>query len=150
MEYLHTMVRVSDLEASLDFYCRKLGLQEVRRVDNDKGRFTLVFLAAPGDAERAANGPAPRTRRHDQPPAARRAHGVRPVAGRHLDRTSAEGRGKGASRTVGVDAQYGSLVGAGQPRGDNASDTVLPDSRDGRAIFYPGFMRGAWSLSGFS
>jgi lactoylglutathione lyase len=49
MEYLHTMVRVSDLEASLDFYCGKLGLKEVRRVDNDKGRFTLVFLAAPGD-----------------------------------------------------------------------------------------------------
>ena len=49
MEYLHTMVRVSDLDAALDFYCTKLGLKEVRRVDNDKGRFTLVFLAAPGD-----------------------------------------------------------------------------------------------------
>ncbi len=49
MEYLHTMVRVTDLDASLDFYCNKLGLQEVRRVDSEKGRFTLVFLAAPGD-----------------------------------------------------------------------------------------------------
>jgi lactoylglutathione lyase len=49
MKYLHTMVRVSDLEASLDFYVRKLGLVEIRRTDNDKGRFTLVFLAAPGD-----------------------------------------------------------------------------------------------------
>ncbi len=49
MEYLHTMVRVTDLDASLDFYVNKLGLQEVRRVDSDKGRFTLVFLAAPGD-----------------------------------------------------------------------------------------------------
>lgn len=53
MRYLHTMVRVSDLDASLDFYCNKLGLEEIRRYDNDKGRFTLVFLAAPGDADRA-------------------------------------------------------------------------------------------------
>jgi lactoylglutathione lyase len=48
MKYLHTMVRVNDLEASLDFYCRKLGLEEVGRHTNEKGRFTLVFLAAPG------------------------------------------------------------------------------------------------------
>src|SRR5512139_1531757 len=53
MRYLHTMVRVSNLEQSLDFYCNKLGLVEVRRYDNEKGRFTLVFLAAPGDQERA-------------------------------------------------------------------------------------------------
>ena len=49
MKYLHTMVRVSDLDESLDFYCNKLGLTELRRYDNDGGRFTLVFLAAPGD-----------------------------------------------------------------------------------------------------
>jgi lactoylglutathione lyase len=49
MKYLHTMVRVSDLERSLDFYCNKLGLKELKRMENDKGRFTLVFLAAPGD-----------------------------------------------------------------------------------------------------
>ena len=49
MKYLHTMLRVSDVEASLDFYCDKLGLREVRRVDNEKGRYTLIFLAAPGD-----------------------------------------------------------------------------------------------------
>ncbi len=49
MKYLHTMVRVSDLDESLDFYCNKLGLREVRRKDVEKGRFTLVFLAAPGD-----------------------------------------------------------------------------------------------------
>tara|TARA_R110002124_G_scaffold44864_1_gene136231 strand:- start:328 stop:747 length:420 start_codon:yes stop_codon:yes gene_type:complete len=49
MKYLHTMVRVSDIDASLRFYCDLLGLQELRRVDNEKGRFTLVFLAAPGD-----------------------------------------------------------------------------------------------------
>ena len=51
MKYLHTMVRVADLDASLDFYCNKLGLEELRRVDNEAGRFTLVFLAAPGDSE---------------------------------------------------------------------------------------------------
>lgn len=49
MKYLHTMVRVSDLDNSLDFYCDKLGLREIDRYENDKGRFTLVFLAAPGD-----------------------------------------------------------------------------------------------------
>lgn len=49
MRYLHTMVRVSDLDASLDFYCDKLGLVEQRRHDVEQGRFTLVFLAAPGD-----------------------------------------------------------------------------------------------------
>ena len=49
MRYLHTMVRVADIDASLDFYCKKLGLKEVRRVDNDKARFTLVFLCAPED-----------------------------------------------------------------------------------------------------
>jgi len=51
MKYLHTMVRVTDLDASLDFYCDKLGLQELRRAENSAGRFTLVFLAAPGDTE---------------------------------------------------------------------------------------------------
>ncbi|MEQ8407563.1 MAG: VOC family protein [Gammaproteobacteria bacterium] len=49
MKYLHTMVRVSDLDASLDFYCKKLGLEEIRRKVSDTGRFTLVFLAAPGN-----------------------------------------------------------------------------------------------------
>jgi lactoylglutathione lyase len=51
MKYLHTMVRISDLDASIDFYCNKLGLEELRRVDVEAGRFTLVFLAAPGDKE---------------------------------------------------------------------------------------------------
>jgi lactoylglutathione lyase len=49
MKYLHTMVRVTDLEASLDFYCNKLGLKEVRRIENEQGRFSLIFLAPPGD-----------------------------------------------------------------------------------------------------
>ncbi len=49
MKYLHTMVRVSNLESSLDFYCNTLGLKELRRYDSEQGRFTLVFLAAPDD-----------------------------------------------------------------------------------------------------
>lgn len=49
VKYLHTMVRVSDLDASIEFYCKHLGLQELRRRDSEQGRFTLVFLAAPGD-----------------------------------------------------------------------------------------------------
>ena len=49
MKYLHTMVRVADLPAALRFYCDALGLRELRRTDNERGRFTLVFLAAPGD-----------------------------------------------------------------------------------------------------
>jgi len=51
MKYLHTMVRVRDLEASLDFYCKHLGLVELRRHDSEQGRFTLIFLAAPGDED---------------------------------------------------------------------------------------------------
>ncbi|HEY7644599.1 MAG TPA: VOC family protein [Hyphomicrobiales bacterium] len=51
MKYLHTMVRVTDIDQSLDFYCNKLGLRELRRRVDEKGRYTLVFLAAPGDEE---------------------------------------------------------------------------------------------------
>ncbi|MDH3417338.1 MAG: VOC family protein [Gammaproteobacteria bacterium] len=51
MKYLHTMVRITDVEKSLDFYCDKLGLTELRRHDSEKGRFTLIFLAAPGDED---------------------------------------------------------------------------------------------------
>src|ERR1700677_1952032 len=59
MRYLHTMVRVADLDKSLAFYCDLLGLKEIRRVENKMGRFTLVFLAAPEDAERAKSEQAP-------------------------------------------------------------------------------------------
>ncbi|PMR69256.1 VOC family protein [Halomonas heilongjiangensis] len=59
MQYLHTMVRVSDLDASLHFYCDLLGLKEVRRKENEKGRFTLVFLAAPEDEARSTELQAP-------------------------------------------------------------------------------------------
>ncbi|HIC28442.1 MAG TPA: lactoylglutathione lyase [Rhodospirillales bacterium] len=51
MKYLHTMVRVTDIDASLDFYCNKLGLTETRRKDSEAGRYTLVFLAAPESLE---------------------------------------------------------------------------------------------------
>ncbi|MGL4395099.1 MAG: VOC family protein [Hyphomicrobium sp.] len=59
MRYLHTMVRVADLDRSLDFYCNKLGLVEIRRIDNEAGRFTLIFLAAPDDTDRARAEKAP-------------------------------------------------------------------------------------------
>lgn len=59
MRYLHTMVRVSDLDASLRFYCGLLGLEETRRTENAAGRYTLVFLAAPVDRARAAAERAP-------------------------------------------------------------------------------------------
>lgn len=51
MKYLHTMVRVSDLDESLDFYCNKLGMREIRRYDSEQGRFTLVFVAPPGNED---------------------------------------------------------------------------------------------------
>lgn len=59
MQYLHTMVRVSDLEVSLDFFCNKLGLIETNRMQSQQGRFTLVFLAAPDDVEAARANKAP-------------------------------------------------------------------------------------------
>lgn len=59
MRYLHTMVRVTDVEKSLDFYCTKMGMKEVRRIDNEKGRFTLIFLASSDDVETATAGKAP-------------------------------------------------------------------------------------------
>jgi lactoylglutathione lyase len=54
MKYLHTMVRVSDVDRSLDFYCNKLGFREVRRMESSQGRFTLIYLAAPGDNDEGA------------------------------------------------------------------------------------------------
>ena len=49
MKYLHTMIRISNIEDSLNFYCKGLGLKETRRIKNEKGRYTLIFLAAPND-----------------------------------------------------------------------------------------------------
>ena len=59
MRYLHTMVRVADVAQSLNFYCNNLGLTEVRRVESEQGRFTLIFLAAPGDEDAARQNRAP-------------------------------------------------------------------------------------------
>jgi lactoylglutathione lyase len=59
VKYLHTMVRVADLDASLDFYCDKLGLMEISRQESEKGRFTLIFLCAPDDEAQARAGKAP-------------------------------------------------------------------------------------------
>jgi lactoylglutathione lyase len=59
MQFLHTMVRVSDIEASLAFYCGALGMTEVSRYDVEKGRFSLIFLAAPEDSETAVTKDAP-------------------------------------------------------------------------------------------
>ncbi|BCJ90800.1 lactoylglutathione lyase [Terrihabitans soli] len=59
MRYLHTMVRIKDVDASLDFYCNKLGMVEIRRTENQAGRFTLIFLAAPEDKGNATAARAP-------------------------------------------------------------------------------------------
>jgi len=59
MQYLHTMIRIKDMDASLQFYCDGLGLQETRRYESTEGRFTLVFLAAPNDLDRAREDKAP-------------------------------------------------------------------------------------------
>ncbi|MBW8637110.1 VOC family protein [Hoeflea sp. WL0058] len=59
MRYLHTMVRVSNVEQALDFYCDKLGLVEIRRMESEAGRYTLIFLAAPGDVEHIETTQAP-------------------------------------------------------------------------------------------
>ena len=59
MRYLHTMVRVKDLEQSLDFYCKKLGMIEVRRTESEKGRYTNLFLAAPKDKTNAEASKSP-------------------------------------------------------------------------------------------
>jgi lactoylglutathione lyase len=59
MRYLHTMVRVADIDQSLDFYCKRLGMKEIRRLDNEGGRYTLIFLAAPEDDSAAREEKAP-------------------------------------------------------------------------------------------
>ncbi|TYC50424.1 lactoylglutathione lyase [Rhodobacterales bacterium] len=59
MRYLHTMVRVTNIEDSLDFYCNKMGMEEVRRTESEKGRFTLIFLAASEDVETGKSDAAP-------------------------------------------------------------------------------------------
>ncbi|KQZ16668.1 glyoxalase [Mesorhizobium sp. Root552] len=59
MRYLHTMIRITDIDASLDFFCNKLGLKEVRRFESEQGRYTLIFLAASADETAGTNSRAP-------------------------------------------------------------------------------------------
>ena len=153
MRYLHTMLRVRNLDAALDFYVNKLGLKETRRRVDEKGRYTLVFLAAPGDEKRveetkkegrpgleveltfnwdgdedygearyfghlayevddiyATCDRADEGRRHHQPAAARRRHGLRALARQAFDRAVAEGPGQAAAGAVEIHAQYRALV----------------------------------------
>ena len=136
MKYLHTMVRVTDVDASLKFYCDALGLEVLSRKDYPQGKFTLIFLAAPGDStaqvelthnwepESYGGG---RNFGHlayavdDIYAACERLqkHGVTinrpPRDGQHLHRTVAEGRSAAAARAVGVDAQHRQLVIPEQP-----------------------------------
>ena len=148
MRYLHTMVRVSNVEESLDFFADKLGLKEVRRTESQQGRFTLIFLAADENPDaqveltynwdpevytggrnfghlaysvadiyatcQRADGQG----RDHQSPAARRPHGVRQIARRHLDRASAAGRGAAAERALDLDAERRQLVTLPPPPAD--------------------------------
>ena len=153
MRFLHTMLRVRNLDAALHFYCNLLGLQEVRRRVDEKNRYTLVFLAAPEDVPaakaaldgRPADAPMRRAdlqlghrglrrgallrpprlrgrrhlchlrqadegRRHHQPAAARRQHGVRALARQAFDRAAAEGQAAAAEGALGLDAQHRQMV----------------------------------------
>ena len=143
MKYLHTMIRVSNLEQSVDFFINKLGFVEQRRYENEKGRFTLVFVAAP----ESPDAPVELTYNWDPEVytggrnfghlalgvdniydycANLQKHGItinRPprdgrmafikTPGRHLDRTAAEGRCAGTGRAVDLDAEHRDLVRPG-------------------------------------
>ena len=141
MKYLHTMVRVSDLDKSLDFYCNKLGMKEVRRLESQQGRFTLVYLAAPGDEDAqveltynwdpevygegrnfghlayevddiyATCETLMKHGVHHQSPAARRLHGLHPLARQYLDRVPAEGAAQAQAGALGLDAEQRQVVG---------------------------------------
>src|SRR6266849_3943837 len=96
MRYLHTMLRVRNLDQALDFYCNKLGLKEARRRVDEKNRYTLVFLAAPEDEGR----------RHHQSAAARRGYGLRALPRQAFDRALAERRPAAAQGTLELDAEH--------------------------------------------
>jgi lactoylglutathione lyase len=143
MRYLHTMLRVRNLDVALKFYQDALGLKEVRRIENEKGRFTLVFLCSADDLDALKKQPQTRgaplvelTWNWDEEKygedrffghlayevddiyatceklmkAARRQHGLRPLAGPALDRAATEGRPEAAAGALAVDAQYRPLV----------------------------------------
>jgi catechol 2,3-dioxygenase-like lactoylglutathione lyase family enzyme len=129
MKYLHTMIRVSNLEESLDFYCNKLGLKQCDRRDFEDGRFSLIFLAAEGDEDAqveltynwdpqeydegrhlrnlpTANG----CWRDHKPPAPRRAHGFRQISRQHLCRTTPKWRSPGTAGTLGEHGKHRQMV----------------------------------------
>jgi len=128
MRYLHTMLRVRNLDQALDFYCNKLGLKEARRRVDEKNRYTLVFLAAPEDETLVRRGALFRSsrlrgrrhlwamrkidegRRHHQPAAARRRDGFRALARQALDRALTERRPAAAEGAVGFHAQHRQVV----------------------------------------
>ena len=172
MKYLHTMVRVTDLDQSLRFYRDLLGLKEIRRHENEKGRYTLVFLAPPGqedcpveltynwDPEVYTGGRnfghlayevddiyafcdrADEGRRDHQSPAARRPHGLHPLARQHLGRDPAEGRLAAGQRAVDFHGQYRRLVDASLAysalRCSTPSPTSLRSSMVTAAAFWSG------------
>jgi len=139
MRYLHTMIRVTDLQASAAFFVEKLGMIEVRRSENEKGRFTLVFFAAPDDLAAAREAQAPLVEMtynwdpeaygggrnfghlayevdniYDYCAKLQKAgvtiNRLHPHARQHFDRTAAEGRRAAARRAVGFGAEHRGLV----------------------------------------
>ena len=137
MKFLHSMVRVKDLDASLEFYCNQLGLVEISRRDYETARFTLIFLAAPGDESRGQIELTWNWDSEDYGTARnfghlafavedihatcqrlmdagitinRPPHGLRAFTGSDLDRTAAEGPGPGTVRAMVVDAEYRGVV----------------------------------------
>ena len=173
MKYLHTMVRVTDVDASLKFYCDALGLEVLSRKDYPQGKFTLIFLAAPGDSEAQVElthnwepgdlqrrpqlrAPGLRGRRHlrrlraaaearrdHQSPAARRAHGLRALARQHLHRAAAERWRVAAAGAVGVDGQYRQLVSPAEPNARESFATASAPS----CTRCRARRRGAWSAA---
>ena len=125
VKYLHTMIRISDPEATLDFF-KLLGLEEVRRMENAKGRFTLFFLAAPGqkgvaEVELTYNWPP----EDGSPPAPRWPHGLHQDARRNFDRAAA-GWPPRTAGAVGQHAEHRDLVGRPGNEGCATSDTLPP------------------------
>ena len=145
MKYLHTMVRVADLDKSLDFYCNKLGLNELRRHEVEAGRFTLVFLAAPGDDDAQVElthnwdpedydegrnfghlayavgrylsilSKVNRRRRCDQQAATRRPHGICAITRQYFHRIAADGGCAGICGAVEFHGEHRALVETCKP-----------------------------------
>ena len=118
MKYLHTMVRVTDLEASLEFYCENLGLRETRRREDKNGRYTLVFLSASGDEDAQVEltynwDPEPYTGGRNFGHLAYEVSDIYAtcaVAGPNLNRVASKGRCTRAKGALGIDAKYRGVV----------------------------------------